>query len=245
MPPRCKLYPSHNRSRNITNLWNIPHEVKPMKRWTIAGSLSLLCVSGALAIPETVVFMPTANLNTQRSVYLATEQYGVPRYYSQTRTRCLYTQLMLTERFDFGVDFVGLDSNQPRQTLGNARFVLTPESKRSPGVAVGAMNITDNANPTFYVVGTQSVSFGRFHLGAYRQGDNTGWSGAFQTSLPFGLDVALEYYCFPDGNAYTSIGAGYKVNPSMYLYTYYSRHSQTRDADLFGVFVAFTPFRLF
>jgi hypothetical protein len=31
----------------------------------------------------------------------------------------------------------------------------------------------------------------------------------------------------------------------MYLYTYYSRHSQTRNADLFGVFVAFTPFRLF
>ena len=243
--PKEYLTPAAKDAQIFANLWNIPHEVKRMRRWTIAGSLSLLCVSGALAIPETVVFMPTANLNTPRSVYLATEQYGVPRYYNQTRTRCLYTQLMLTERFDFGVDFVGLDSNQPRQTLGNARFVLTPESKRSPGVAVGAMNITDNANPTFYVVGTQSVSFGRFHLGAYRQSDNTGWSGAFQTSLPFGLDVALEYYCFPDGNAYTSIGAGYKVNPSMYLYTYYSRHSQTRDADLFGVFVAFTPFRLF
>jgi hypothetical protein len=189
--------------------------------------------------------MPTANLNSPRSVYLATEQYGVPRYYSQTRTRCLYTQLMLTERFDFGVDFVGLDDNQPRQTLGNARFVLTPESKRSPGVAVGAMNVTDNANPTFYVVGTQSVSFGRFHLGAYRQGDSTGWSGAFQTTLPFGVDVALEHYRFPDGNAYTSVGAGYQVNPTVYLYTYYSRHNQTRDADLFGVYLAFTPFRLF
>ena len=177
-----------------------------MKRWTIVCSLSLLGVSGALAIPETVVFMPTANLNSPRSVYLATEQYGAPRYYSQTRTRCFYTQLTLTERFDFGVDFVGLDNNQPRQTLGNARFVLTPESKRSPGVAVGAMSITDNANPTFYLVGTQTVSFGRFHLGAYRQGDSTGWSGAFQTLLPFGLEVALEYYRFPDGNAYTSVG---------------------------------------
>ena len=216
-----------------------------MKRWTIVCSLSLLSISGALAIPETVVFMPTANLSSPRSVYLATEQYGAPRYYSQTRTRCLYTQLMVTERFDFGVDFVGLDNNQPRQTLGNARFVLSPESKRSPGFAVGALNITDNANPTFYLVGTQTVSFGRFHLGAYRQGDSTGWSGAFQTSLPFGLDVALEYYRFPDGNAYTSVGAGYQVNSAVYLYTYYSRHNQTRDNDLFGVFVAFTPFRLF
>jgi hypothetical protein len=145
-----------------------------MKRWTIVCSLSLLSISGALAIPETVVFMPTANLGTPRSVYLATEQYGVPRYYSQTRTRCLYTQLMVTERFDFGVDFVGLDNNQSRQTLGNARFVLSPESKRSPGFAVGALNITDNANPTFYLVGTQTVSFGRFHLGAYRQGEQHG-----------------------------------------------------------------------
>jgi hypothetical protein len=216
-----------------------------MKHWTIACSLGLLSVSGALAIPETVVFMPTANLGSPRSVYLATEQYGVPRYYNQTRTRCLYTQLVLTERFDFGLDFVGLDNSQSRQTLLNARVVLTPESKRSPGVAVGAMNITDNASPTLYVVGTQSVSFGKFHLGAYRQGNDTGWSGAFQTSLPFGLDVALEYYRFPDDNAYTSIGAGRQINSSLYLYTYYSRHSQTRDADLFGVYLAFTPFRMF
>jgi len=216
-----------------------------MKRWTIVCSLGLLSVPGALAIPETVVFMPTANLTSPRSVYLATEQYGVPRSYSQTRTRCLYTQLMLTERFDFGVDFVGLDNNQSRQTLLNARFVVSPESKRSPGVAVGAMGVADNASPTFYVVGTQTVSFGRFHLGVYQRSNQSGWSGAFQTTLPFGLDVALEYYRYPDGNAYTSLGAGYKVNPSVYLCTYYSRHNQTRESDLFGVFIAFTPFRLF
>ncbi|MCX7924847.1 MAG: hypothetical protein N2554_03430 [Fimbriimonadales bacterium] len=216
-----------------------------MQRWTIGLSLSLLGLSGALAIPETVVFMPTANLNSPRSVYLATEQYGVPRYYSQTRTRCLYTQLMVTERFDFGVDFWGLDSNQPRQTVANARFVLTPESKRSPGFSVGALNITENANPTFYLVGTQTTSFGRFHLGAYRQGERMGWSGAYQTKLPFGLDVAVEYFKFPDGTAYTSFGAGRQVHESLYLYTYYARHHQTRDADLFGVYLAFTPFRLF
>lgn len=216
-----------------------------MRRWIIIYSLGLFCMSGALAIPETVVFMPTANLNSPRSVYLATEQYGVPRSYSQTRTRSLYTQLMLTERFDFGVDFVGLDNNQPRQTLLNARYVLTPESKRSPGIAFGTMGITDNANPTFYLVGVQTVDFGRFHLGLYRQGNQSGWSGAFQTTLPFGLDVALEYYRFPDGNAYTSFGAGRQVNSALYLYTYYSRHNQTRDGDLFGVYLAFTPFRLF
>lgn len=216
-----------------------------MQRWTIALSLSLLGLSGALAIPETVVFMPTANLNSPRSVYLATEQYGVPRYYSQTRTRCLYTQLMVTERFDFGVDFWGLDNNQPRQTVANARFVLNPETKRAPGFSVGALNIAENMNPTFYLVGTQTTSFGRFHLGAYRQGDRTGWSGAYQTSLPFGLDVAVEYFNFPDGTRYTSFGAGRKINDAVYLYTYYSRHHQTRDADLFGVYLAFTPFRLF
>lgn len=216
-----------------------------MQRWTIVCLLGFLCVLRALTIPETVVFMPTADLNSPRSVYLATEQYGVPRVYNQTRTRCLYTQLMLTERFDFGIDFVGLDSSQSRQTLSNARLVLVPESRRSPGIALGVMHTTDYANPTFYGVGTQSVSFGKFHLGVYRQGDNTGWSGAFQTTLPFGVDVALEYYRFPDGNAYTSIGAGYKVSPTVYFSTYYSRHSQTRDGDLFGVFVALTPFRLF
>ncbi|GIV07269.1 MAG: hypothetical protein KatS3mg017_0471 [Fimbriimonadales bacterium] len=141
-----------------------------MQRWTMMMALSMLMLSGAMAIPETVVFMPTASLNTPRSVYLATEQFGVPRFYSQTRTRCFYTQLMLTERFDFGVDFVGLDNNQPRQTVGNARFVLTPESERTPGVSLGALNIAERANPTFYVVGTQTVAFGRFHLGGVSSG---------------------------------------------------------------------------
>lgn len=216
-----------------------------MQRWTIALSLSLIGLTGALAIPETVVFMPTANLNAPRSVYLATEQYGVPRYYDQTRTRCLYTQLMVTERFDFGVDFWGLDNNQPRQTVANARFVLRPETKQAPGFSVGALNIAEGMNPTFYLVGTQTTALGRFHLGAYRQGDRTGWSGAYQTTLPFGLDVAVEYFKFPDGTQYTSFGAGRPINEAMYLYTYYSRHHQTRDADLFGVYLAFTPFRLF
>lgn len=216
-----------------------------MQRWTIALSLSLIGLSGALAIPETVVFMPTANLNSPRSVYLATEQYGVPRYYSQTRTRCLYTQLMVTDRFDFGVDFWGLDNNQPRQTVANARFVLSPQTKHAPGISVGALNIAENMTPTFYLVGTQTTSFGRFHLGVYRQVDRTGWSGAYQATLPFGLDVAVEYFQFPDGTRYTSFGAGRPINDAVYLYTYYARHHQTRDADLFGVYLAFTPFRLF
>lgn len=216
-----------------------------MHRWTLTLLLGFQSVSGALAIPETVVFMPTAGLNTPRSLYLATEQFGVPRYYSQTRTRCLYTQLMLTERFDFGVDFVGLDNNQPRQTVGNARFVLTPETQRLPGFSVGALNITEGTSPTFYLVGTRTTSLGRFHLGTYRQGDRSGWSGGYQARLPFGLDVTVEYFKFPDGTAYTSFGAGRQLNDALYLYTYYSRHHQTRDADLFGVYLAFTPFRLF
>ncbi len=216
-----------------------------MRRWTIVFSLALLGLSGALAIPETVVFMPTANLNAPRSVYLAMEQFGVPRYYGQTRTRCLYTQLMLTERFDFGADFIGLDNNQPRQTVANARLVLTPETRRSPGFAVGVMNITEQTTPTFYLVGTQTTSAGRFHLGVYRQGERMGWSSAYQATLPFGIDVAVEYFKLPEGTAYTSFGAGRQVHQSLYLYTYYSRCHQTRDADLFGVYLAFTPFRLF
>lgn len=214
-----------------------------MRNW-LAWVVALGTVSG-WAIPETVVFMPTANRNTPRSIYFATEQYGVPRFYNETRTRCFYTQLMLTERLDFGVDFIGFDDSATRQTMANARFVLTPESKRLPGVSVGVLNLTDNALPTFYAVGTQTTNWGRFHLGVYRQGDQTGWSGAYQVSLNFGLDLAVEYFKFPDGTAYTSFGAGRALNDSVYLYTYYSRHNQTRDADLFGVFIAFTPLRLF
>ncbi|MDW8107748.1 MAG: hypothetical protein RMK45_09760 [Armatimonadota bacterium] len=215
----------------------------PMRVWTTG--LLALGITASFAIPETVVFMPTANRNTPRTLSLAAEQFGVPRFYSETRTRCFYTQFALTERFDFGVDFIGVDSNQSRQTVANARFVISPETKQLPGLSVGVLNLTEDAYSTFYLAGTRSTSIGRFHVGLYRQAERTGWSGAFQTSLAFGLDLAVEYYKFPDGTTYTSFGVGRALSNQVYLYTYYACHHQTRDNDLFGVFLAFAPFRLF
>ncbi|CUU37739.1 hypothetical protein GXSOP10_13435 [Armatimonadetes bacterium GXS] len=212
-------------------------------RWMIALVAGLWWLS-AHAIPETVVLTPTANRNQPRSLYLATEQFAVPHYYDQTRTRCFYTQALLTDRFDFGVDFVGFDQPQTRQTLLNARLVLTPETERTPGVAFGVLNVSDQTRPTYYVVSTRTTSFGRFHVGGYTSEGRTGWSGAYQFSVA-GFDGAVEYFRLPSGDAYTSFGVGRALNQSVYLYTYYSRHDKTRDADLFGVYIAFTPFRLF
>jgi len=192
-----------------------------------------------------VVLMPTANLNSPRAVYLSKEQYGAPNGYYHTATHCLYTQFALTERFDFGVDFIGLDSDQPSQTIGNARFVLLPESKRLPGVAVGVMNLTAGSSPVYYAVGTRTVSFGAVHLGAFRQGNGISWGAGVQTTLPIGLDVALEYFHAPDGSAYTSVGAGWQVSDALSISTYYSRHSRSRDGDVFGVSLSFAPLRLF
>ncbi|MFQ3610904.1 MAG: hypothetical protein SNJ72_05330 [Fimbriimonadales bacterium] len=205
------------------------------------GLLGLLC---GYAIPETVVFMPTATLNSPRSVYLATEQFGTPRYYNETRTRCLYTQLMLTERFDFGLDFIGVDKPSTRQEVMNARWVVNPENKRLPGFSVGVLNVGENLAPIYYGVSSRTTSVGRFSLGSYQQRGEWGWSAAWQASFA-GFDFAVEHFRFPDTTTYTSFGLGRSLNDTVYLYTYYSRHDKTRDADLFGVYFAFTPFRLF
>ncbi len=202
-------------------------------------------LSMAFAIPEAVVLMPTANRGTPRSLFLVTEQYGQPRSYGQTHTRCLYTQWMLTERFELGVDCVGFDRSESRQWLFNARFVLTPETARAPGVACGAWNIADGASPQYYLVGTRTTSSGRFHSGLFYQANQWGWSVGAQFRLPIGLDIGCEYLRLPSGDGYTSIGIGRALTDSVYLYTYYSRHRSTRDADLFGVGLSFAPFRLF
>ncbi|MDW8052300.1 MAG: hypothetical protein RMJ83_07465 [Armatimonadota bacterium] len=215
-----------------------------MTRLWMAGML-VLSARICFAIPDSVVFMPTANPNTPRTLSIAMEQFGVPRFYSQTRTHCLYTQLALTKRLDLGVDFVGVGPNQSYQAVANARWVLSPETPRMLGISAGVLNLTEHAHPTFYLVGTRSTSIGRFHAGLYRQAAQTGWSVAFQTSLPFGLDLATEYYRFPDGTAYISFGVGRALSSQVYLYTYYARHHQTRDNDLLGVFLSFAPFRLF
>jgi hypothetical protein len=208
--------------------------------------LSLVGVlSVAFAIPEVVVLMPTANRGTPRSLLLATEQFGQPRSYGQTPTRCLYTQWMLTERLELGVDCVGFDRSESRQWLFNARFVLTPETARAPGVACGVWNIAEGASPHYYLVGTRTRSFGRFHGGMFYQASQWGWGVGAQFQLPVGLDIGCEYLRLPGGDGYTSIGIGRALTNSVYLYTYYSRHHSTRDADLFGVGLSFAPFRLF
>lgn len=212
-------------------------------RWTMTLA-AWLWLFYAHAIPETVVLMPVATLNTPRSLYLATEQYGVPRLYAQTQTRCAYTQFMLTERFDLGVDFVGVDQPQNRQVLFNARYVLTPETTGTPGVALGVWNVANDTAPTHYATVMRTTSLGRFHFGGYTSEGRWGWSSAYQFSLA-GFDGAVEYFRLPSGDTYTSFGIGRALNQSVYLYTYYSRHDKTRDADLFGVYISFTPFRIF
>jgi hypothetical protein len=215
-----------------------------MRRIAIAlGLFGMLSV--AFTIPETVVLMPTANRGTPRSLFLATEQYGAPRAYGQTYTRCLYTQWMFTERFEMGVDCIGFDRAESRQWLFNARFVLTPETVRAPGVACGAWNIGEGASPQYYLVGTRTSSFGRLHGGVFYQANRWGWGVGAQFQLPMGLDMGCEYLRLPSGDGYTSLGIGRALSDSVYLYTYYSRHHTTHDADLLGVYFSFTPFRLF
>jgi len=212
----------------------------------IALSLGLLGVlSVAFAIPELVVLMPTANRGTPRSLILATEQYGQPRAYSQAYTRCLYTQWMFTDRFEMGVDCVGFDRSETRQWLFNARFVLTPETARAPGIACGVWNIAEGASPQYYLVGTHTRSFGRLHAGMFYQASQWGWGVGAQFQLPVRLDIGCEYLRLPGGEGYTSIGIGRALTDSVYLYAYYSRHHATRDADLLGVGLSFAPFRLF
>lgn len=152
--------------------------------------------------------------------------------------------MTLTEHFDIGVDFTGIDQPQNRQTLFNARYVLTSESKHTPALALGVWNVTTNTLPTYYAVATRTTTLGRFHLGACTSEGRWGWSSAYQFSLA-GFDGAVEYSRLPSGDTYTSFGVGRALNPSVYLYTYYSRHDKTRDADLFGISIAFAPIRMF
>lgn len=216
-----------------------------MKNLTVCGFVIGLLMSVGWAIPEVVVFMPTANRNTPRSLFLMSEQYAVPRYYDETRTRCFYSQISLTDRLDFGVDVIGFDKSQTRQTAGNLRYVFAPETERMPGFAVGVQNVGHNLAPNYYLVGTRTTEWGRFHAGVFRQGSQTGWATAYQASIPRWFDLSIEYFRLPAGDAYTSFGIGRQVNDLTYMGVYYSRHSLMREADLFGVYVAFTPFRLF
>lgn len=211
-------------------------------RWTMVLALMVLGRVG-LAIPELVVLLPTANPAPARSLSLAIDQFGAPAQWHTTHTRAIYMQCALSEQFDFGCDLMGL--GQSPQYVANLRYVALLESARQPGVAVGALNLMQGAAPTYYLVGTRTTASGRWHVGALYQAGRLGWGAGYQTRLGQGIDLALEHYHAPDGNAYWSVGVARQVNDALALSVYYTHCHRSPDGCTLGVSLSFAPIRLF
>jgi len=172
-------------------------------RWMMIFPFGAIAVSAAAR--EVAVIKPTANLNTPNSVYLEFDSYRYRRASKSHLVEAMYLQIKPSARFDFGIDRVHTDNSASAQTYWNLRYVLSPETERTPGLTVGAFAIASGAHPTFYLVSTRTLPHGALHAGIYLQRNQLGWGVAYQQPIPLGVKAVVEYYRQPGGERLLSL----------------------------------------
>ncbi|MDW8106489.1 MAG: hypothetical protein RMK45_03310 [Armatimonadota bacterium] len=206
-------------------------------RWMMMSLFGAI-VTCAIA-REVVVIKPTANLNTPNSVYLEFDFY---RYMSSSNSylaEAVYVQVKPSARFDFGVDRVHTDSGAAAQTLWNLRYVASPETERTFGVAIGAFEIAHDIPPTVYLVGTRTQGQGTLHTGVYLRQAHIGWGIAYQYLTSQKIELAVEYYRQPNGDGLLSLCLTRSVQERVSLSVYATANDRTRKLEVIGASVAF------
>lgn len=195
-------------------------------------------------IPETVVLMPTANLNTPRALYLSVDHSGAPQRYGNPLGRTMTMHWALNERFNLGGDLIENDP-EPSQFVGSMRYVLHPETARAPSLSCGVMDLTRGAQPLYFLVSGRTFGESRWHVGMFYQASRLGWSVGCQMTLPRDWELAVEHFRAPDGGVLSSIGVAAPLNDALSLSLYYTHCHRSTDNCAFGISFSFTPLRLF
>lgn len=206
-------------------------------RWMMIFPFGAIAVSATAR--EVVVIKPTANLNTPNSVYLEYDSYRHRSASESHLAEAMYLQIKPSARFDFGLDRVHTDNGASAQTYWNLRYVASPETERTPGLAVGAFEIALGAHPTFYLVSTRTLQHGALHAGIYLQRNQLGWGVAYQQPIPLGVEAAVEYYRQPGGDGLLSLCLTRPVREHVSVSVYAMANDRTRRLEVIGANVAF------
>ncbi|MCS6923216.1 MAG: hypothetical protein NZM10_02440 [Fimbriimonadales bacterium] len=206
-------------------------------RWMIVLPFGAIAV-GATA-REVVVIKPTANPNTPNAVYLELDSYRYRNASESYLAVAMYVQIKPSARFDFGLDRVHTDNGASAQTLWNLRYVASPETECTPGVAVGAFEIAPGAHPTVYLVGTRTLRQGALHAGVYLRRNQLGWGVAYQQPTALEIEVALEYYRQPGDDGLLSLCQTRPLREGVSVSVYTTANDRTRTLEVIGANVAF------
>lgn len=197
------------------------------------------CAVGAVASPGALNLIPCVDMMKTQSLRLAFESDGHNQPINNDSTSYVYAQYGLSDKWEVGIDFFGVN-NSDEQTVLNAKYLVTKEDGKRPGVALGVWQVGENSKPAYYAVGCKKVMKDtRVHFGVQTQGEST-WG-------MLGMDYALtdNLYFMADwqtgsGKCHTA-GFYWTPTPVIGVQVYYARNNSSelrKSDDYLGVYIS-------
>jgi hypothetical protein len=152
-------------------------------RIALALLFSLACAAVAQATPSTLIWIPSTDIQADKTWHFGIDNYFSPEGGTRSATDIGLEYGFLKGRAEAGIDYLG---GQDDPFFFNAKYLLTPEKASTPAVVVGFYNggtkrqITD-ANMLF-ALGSKTFNGTRLTLG-YAHGK--------QATLTMGADMLL------------------------------------------------------
>ena len=134
---------------------------------TTATLLAITSPSG-IAYPTSCCSIPTADILDAGAIRLELQNSGFAGTESSGATSDRLIELGLTPRLEVGFDQCDITGHGENSL--NMKYLMSPESKSLPALAVGVMDISRGERPSYYGISTRTFGRSRVHAG-YIHGD--------------------------------------------------------------------------
>ena len=203
----------------------------PSRPVTLFGCLML--AAAAWAFPTSLNYIPSADHMERGTVRVELELDGTSTPFSGDPELQVYTQVGITDRFEVGLDWVGVNTDEDVQF--NAKWQVMPESDRYPAVSIGLMDVTDRGPlANWYVVASKAAGEEfRLHAGLFDDDQTRGMVGA-EYYLDDRSEVIADWTTGPW--AYATLGYYRDLGHGVGSLLYYGRcNTRDEDADFVGL----------
>ena len=185
----------------------------------------------ALAVPTALNLIPTADVPGPRNFCWQLEADGHTTPFSAGAQYWLLTCFGITDELEVGLD--RMESRDDGAWFLDAKLLLTPETDRTPALALGARDLTRGGPANFwYLVATKDLGSVRTTFGY--QNDETGrlLIGATH-QLSDTTSLLADWTSGPD--AYAALGLAHQVGPNLTALLYFARGSSSPDDSFVGL----------
>jgi hypothetical protein len=188
------------------------------------------------ASPTALNLIPTADLLEPNQARIEYENDGYTGLFTDEAENLYMFQLGITPRLEVGLDFYRFEDDT--DTILNAKYVLFTESETHPALAVGAMEIGEGDEASYYAVASKDFGKYRLHLGAAGDDEDTELIAGFETPISESVLFMADYLGGDEG--YTAVGAYWEPTKGPAVSLSYGFANESANDDLVMLNLAWT-----